>query len=488
MNYGKQKAQKIVTRIGFRGMAAMAAIFSLQAQHAPPSPERPWDQVSTPAPLQTIQRGLSKELPLSATEVYTLPQLINLAEQHNPETRAAWLAAKAQASQLGVAKSELYPTLAASAMAQTVETGVLFGPEFVKQILGLAQEGFELHYTIFDFGAREDRVARERAGLLAANFGFNDTHRRIIFAVMMSYYQLLNASGQRSAAEIDLQNAKAVEEAAEARLANGLATLPDVLEARSLTAQAEYDLQQTVGAEEIASGDLATTLTASPESVIHVQSIESLTIPDHVPELPHELITKALENRPDLQGRLADIQGAEAGVREARSAFYPTLKFDGSWDYLRAYGIQPPYSGAYATSPVYNAQLNLSWTVFDGWRRENELARTKSVVKERQAQAESAEDEISNEVWRSYSNAKTALRQRQAASSLLNASNASYNAALESYNSGVRNILDVLSAQRVLAQARSADITARARVLSSFADLSYRTGDLLQRQGAKKNP
>jgi len=47
-------------------------------------------------------------------------------------------------------------------------------------------------------------------------------------------------------------------------LQNGLATLPDVLEARSATAQVEYDLQSARGAEVIARGDLATTLGAIP--------------------------------------------------------------------------------------------------------------------------------------------------------------------------------------------------------------------------------
>jgi outer membrane protein TolC len=482
----------MVDALGSRRIAvyilAALTVFPAEGQHAPPSPARPWSPGPAAPPLRTLQRSLSDEFKLSPAEIYTLPELIDLAEQHNPETRASWQAAKAQASRLGAARSELYPTLIAVAIGQTVQTGVLFGPEFVNQILGLSVEGFSLNYTVFDFGARQDRVARQRAGLLVTNFGFNDTHRRIIFQVMMFYYQLLNARGQRTAAEIDLQNAKAVEQAAEARLSNGLATLPDVLETRSATAQAEYDLQQAIGAEETASGDLATTLMASPESVIQVRGIDQLPVPEQLAEPVNDLIKRALQQRPDLEGRLAEIQSAEAIVREARSAYYPTLSFDGSWDHLRAYGEQPPFAAAYAGGPIYNAQLSLSWTVFDGERRRNNLAEAKATVKQAQARAEAAQDQIADEVWRAFSDTKTALRQRQAATSLLSASSASYNAALESYNYGVRNVLDVLSAQKALAQARSADISARARVLSSFADLAYRTGDLLQQQAVKKNP
>ncbi|HEX4164097.1 MAG TPA: TolC family protein [Bryobacteraceae bacterium] len=487
MNGCEQALSRIGTRIVFCTFAVALVALAANAQLAPTAPERPWNHVSTP-PLERLRGKLTKEFQLSPTETYTLAQLIDLAEQHNPETREAWEAAKVQVGLLGIAKSDLYPTLVATAMGQTTQTGVLINDAFVKQILGLAQGQAGLNYTIFDFGARLDRVAKARANLLSANFGFNDTHRRIIFQVMMFYYQLLNANGQRKAAETDLENAKAVQQAAEARLLHGLATLPDVLETRSATAQAEYDLQQTIGSEEIASGDLATTLMASPESRIHVEGIETLPVPDELTASVSDLIKRALNQRPDLQARLAEIETANASIREARSAYYPVLAFEGTYGYLRAYGEQPPFNGTYAGSPVYNAQLSLSWTVFDGGRRRNNLAEAKADEKQAEARAEETQDQIADEVWRSYSDTKTALRQRQAAGTLLNASTISYNAALESYKYGVRNILDVLSAQRALAQARSADITARARVLTSFADLGYRTGDLLEQQAAKRKP
>ena len=100
-----------------------------------------------------------------------------------------------------------------------------------------------MDYTIFDFGRRLDEIAISRNNLLAANFLFNDTHRKVIFQVMAAYYRVLNAKGQEDAAEANLKNAQTVQQAAEARLELGLATLPDVLEARSAAAQADYDLQ-----------------------------------------------------------------------------------------------------------------------------------------------------------------------------------------------------------------------------------------------------
>jgi len=97
-------------------------------------------------------------------------------------------------------------------------------------------------------------------------------------------------------------------------------------------------------------------------------------------------------------------------------------------------------------------------------------------------------DQVADEVWRSYSNVKTALRQREAATALLQAARQSYVAAVDAYGYGVRSLLDVTAAQRVLAQARSADVAARTGVLDALANLAFRTGDLVRAGGSRKYP
>jgi outer membrane protein TolC len=86
---------------------------------------------------------------------------------------------------------------------------------------------------------------------------------------------------------------------------------------------------------------------------------------------------------------------------------------------------------------------------------------------------------VEDEVWSAYSNARTALRQQKAAAALLASATESYDAALESYNYGLRSQIDVVSAQRTLADARSTDVTARTQLLAGLAALAYQTGDLL---------
>ena len=95
------------------------------------------------------------------------------------------------------------------------------------------------------------------------------------------------------------------------------------------------------------------------------------------------------------------------------------------------------------------------------------------------AAVDAIRDQVENEVWSAYSTAKTALRQQQAAAALLAAATESYNAALKSYTFGLRSQIDVVSAQRALAEARTVDVTARTQLLTGMAALAFQTGDLL---------
>ncbi|HUN83352.1 MAG TPA: TolC family protein [Terracidiphilus sp.] len=460
----------------------VASLFArcVLAQSAPASPDHPWHGHEE----QEIEAdGKNFRAPSFGTEpdrTYSLAELIDLAESHNPETRAAWERARAQAAALGVARSELYPTLAAAALSGVARSQAYLVDRFYRQTIADFQVTLNLNYTVFDFGARAGRISAARAEVLSANFSFNDTHRKIIYQVEQAYYQLLNALGQEDAARANLSNAQAVQQSAEERLRNGLATLPDVLEARSATAQAEYELQSVVGTEQIAAGNLATVLGTSATTTIHVQPLNELAIPQSVDESVDVAINRALGQRPDLLQQVADVRSANSRVKEARAANYPSLSLTASPTAQSLYGMQQQYPWGHTAGLTGGLAFSLNWTVFDGGARKNRLAQAEANLRSSEAQVSVSRDQIANEVWTAYSNLNTALRQRQAAIALLEAASHSYDAALESYNYGLRNLLDVTAAQRTLAQARSTDVLARTQVLTSLADLVFRSGDAIQ--------
>jgi outer membrane protein TolC len=460
-------------------LCMLVAEGTMFGQKAPSLPDHPWDASSAKQQLTPPRQPLAAS-PIDPAKIYTLSELVNIAEQNNPDTRVAWENAKARAADLGIAQSTLYPTLAAAALAGSTRFDIFFGNSFQRQTVETFSPVFILDYTIFDFGRRSQEISASRSNLLAANFQFNDTHRKVIFQVMGAYYRLLDTKGRQGAAEANLKNAQTVEQAAEARLQNGLATLPDVLEARSAAAQADYDLQAAIGATEIAHGDLANALGVSPTTQLQVESIENIKLPESIADTVETSIDKALSQRPDLMQQVAALRAASAEVNEARRNYFPTLRIDGRAGLARAYGEQIRMPALYSpTEETWDAALSLTWTLFDGLARENRLARAHADQKQAAAAVDSIRNQIENQVWSAYSTARTALRQQRAAAALLKAATESYNAALESYNYGVRSQIDVVSAQRTLADARTSDVNARTELLTGLAALAYQTGDLL---------
>ena len=153
----------------------------LGAQSPPPSPNAVWHGKEEPSLEQGLASQPEQRYAIDTKKTYTLAELIDLAEQHNPETRVAWEAAKVRADSLGIARSALYPTLSAVVEGGSLRQASLIGEFFHRQTLGVFEPVLHVEYLVFDMGGRSGAIDAAKANLLASDFAFNDTHRKIIF-------------------------------------------------------------------------------------------------------------------------------------------------------------------------------------------------------------------------------------------------------------------------------------------------------------------
>jgi outer membrane protein TolC len=182
------------------------------------------------------------------------------------------------------------------------------------------------------------------------------------------------------------------------------------------------------------------------------------------------------------------LHAADAAIRSARSQYFPKVTFSGSTDEQYQRGSQPPLPGVSGIAPSWLLKLSSSWTVFDGKARYYELDRARSERRQAESELEGMADHVAQEVWAAYSNVQTSLHRQQAAKALLIAAEQSYDAALEAYRYGVKNFLDVVSAQRALAQGRTAQVQSQAEVLTDFAQLAFATGDSVAPSPSGRRP
>ena len=114
--------------------------------------------------------------------------------------------------------------------------------------------------------------------------------------------------------------------------------------------------------------------------------------------------------------------------------------------------------------------------------RKNELLIAESKRREAEDELTTKDDETTREVWTAYIAFRTALRKHDAAVALLESANASYSASLDAYKYGVKNLVDVVTAEKQLAQARLSSVSARSELFLEAVNLEFATGNLLRNQ------
>jgi outer membrane protein TolC len=65
---------------------------------------------------------------------------------------------------------------------------------------------------------------------------------------------------------------------------------------------------------------------------------------------------------------------------------------------------------------------------------------------------------------------------------LLKSANESYSASLDAYKYGVKNLIDVVTAEKQLALARLSGVSARSELFVEAVNLEFATGNLLRNQ------
>ncbi|MGA2049848.1 MAG: TolC family protein [Terracidiphilus sp.] len=447
-------------------------------------------KVSSPA---AVADCAARETPREGTAIldplhaYTLAELIDIAEHHNPSTRAVWERAKQKADELGLAKSAYYPEL---------EGLAVFGDErlinpfpkplaprgYVMVEIPIVRPEVTLQYLIFDFGKREASVGFAKQEKLAAGADVIQVNQALAFRVASAYYLLLTAQERLQAAQDTLRTAQTTQDAAENRLNNGLATLPDVLNARAETSQAAFDEESANGDEKIARVTLTEAVGSDPSPDIVIDGEKSAPLPEKLTMSIDALIDRAMKNRPDLMAQTLRIRSAEASIRAAKAEYKPQIVLSGSaaqtsvWP-TADYGQLGP-----ASEPTWSAELGIKWRIFDGGFRKNELLIAESKRREAKDELTEKDDQATREVWTAYIAFRTALRKHDAAVALLESANASYSASLDAYNYGVKNLVDVVTAEEQLAKARLSSVSARSELFIEAVNLEFATGNLLRNQ------
>jgi outer membrane protein TolC len=466
---------------------------------APASASTPWQfRPEAPAPGPSVSATVARpqyDVPenteassppsadISPDHVYSLVELIDIAQRRNPATRVAWEQAQQAAINVGIARAAYLPVLTASALVGYEHIVGPFPSNLVPQ--GFIEANIQevvpqiaINYLLLDFGGRAARVEEAEHQSFAANVKFTAAHQRLIFNVARMYFVMGGTDAAVRAAQFAVADARVVQQSAEALSDRGLATVVEVQLARRGAAQAEYDLAQAKAAQSAAHYSLLAALHVDPTTNLRIADVSQRPLPTRTARAVDDVLKDALRRRPDLLAEVAKIRASDANIAAARSALAPKVSLSANLqgNISQMSVDNSPYLGV--ARPQSAVLLKVEWPLYDGGLLQNKLRIARSQRDAAESQLKEQTDQALREVALAYDQVNTGLDQYNAATALLSASETAFRGASASYTQGIGTLTDAASAQTGLAQARAAVVQAHAQSLINAAALAFATGEL----------
>lgn len=407
-----------------------------------------------------------------ANNAYGMLDLMQVADTalcNNPQTQAAWVNTKIAAAQLGIGRSAYLPSADLSATLQRshVDTNTQVGAPVTQTETNVS---LSLQYLLLDFGGRGAQAESDKQALFAADFSQDAEIQNVLFSAIQDYYDLLAATEAVRANQESVRSNQAAYDAAEARHTAGTATISDVLQAKTALSQAVLTLTQAQGVLTTTHGTLANVmgLPADANFKIKPVSTETMSTKDDA-DLKH-LIARAIAVRPDLAAAQAEIKSAQDSVTVAQSTGLPSLSAFAEPQYL--------HSAEQGTSHDTVYGLSLSVPLFSGFETTYQVHLARAELEFAVTQRNQIQNQVSLDVFQSYTALITAGNALIAAEDLLNSAQASAQVSLGRYRAGVGDILDVLSTNASLISAQNQEIQSRYNLYISKASLAKAIGSL----------
>jgi outer membrane protein len=422
---------------------------------------------------------------------YTLPELIDIGERENPETRVAWETARNAAVSTGIATSTYVPIVTANVLGgyQGVSgqsNSVGLGIHNSGNVFG-SVEAVSLEWLLFDFGGRKNIVDASRKLSYSSNVAFTAAHQQVIYAVSIAYYAYLAALQRHRTSVSALANTRNVEAAAAARYDHGEGTVTETAQAREFTAESQLSVVTTQGSEQDAYVTLLAAIGISPLATIRIAPVERhpLSTDDLAPV--DQIIRDALARRPDVLSAYIAVEAGQASVRATQAQNRPKIFMAGTGAYVSgqlgltaipSIGEQLPTLNISGNQWNGTVLLGVSIPIFDAHRKADAIRQAKNDVDKLTASLDLVRLNAMREIVFARNALQTSLAANDAAVVLKSTAQTSYDAALDSYKQGIGTVTAVVDAETHLFNAELVEDDAYTSALSAAVTLAFTTGAL----------
>ena len=315
--------------------------------------------------------------------------------------------------------------------------------------------GLQSSLQLFDGGRRFFDVKKTKADESAAEFGETASRFDVALQVKQQYYNILAARESQSAADAQIEQTTQQLRSSSLRLRAGAATVSDSLRSVVALGNARLALLSAQNNLQLANATL-TRLVASPRTVTATASdtLDALVVIPNINDLV-PLVDKA----PAILQADAELASAHASLRSAKTAFLPTVNMNFN---RSGSGIDPQF-GIGDKRYAYNQNLSfsLNFPLLNGLSREVNVARAIVAEDVAQVSLRDAKFLARQTLVQSLGQMRTAQEQVAIQTQSVAASQEDLRVQQRRYELGATTLLDLLTSQTQLDNARTDLIRAR---------------------------
>ncbi|GIV54345.1 MAG: RND transporter [Candidatus Kapaibacterium sp.] len=325
-------------------------------------------------------------------------------------------------------------------------------------ILDQTQMRVQLQQILFAGGRIS---ATEQAAALqaqAATDDYRSDELKVRLTVRTLYWNLYKLRATLRAIEQSLEQLQARVRDAENLNKAGLLTSNDVLKLQVQQSNTHAQLLETKAQE--------SSLVVQLNNLIGMPLSTQLTLAtdpttdDTLDTDLDRMIAEALDSRPDLVATKTRLQSAEASVSAANAAWFPTIAFNAG--YTLANPNQRILPNRKQFDGTWDVGISMSWNLWNWLQPQYQVGQARAQYDQARATNELLRDNAAVEITQNYVMLRPARERISVAHRAVLQAEENYSQVASRFAAGIATSTDVLEAELLLLQARTAEISAQA--------------------------
>jgi outer membrane protein len=395
----------------------------------------------------------------------TLQEVIERALCNNTDTRDAWTVIEQRAAAVGISKAAYLPTLSATGqwVHENTTTQVRDHQELSSNYSTLVHsDNVSVGWVLYDFGGRRANLNNAKALLQAALANEDAVLQKTFADAAKAYYSAQAAREQLAADNAIVTDTWSSLAAAQEKIDHGAAPITEVYQAQTAYEQARLKQSQDRGQALAAQGSLANAMALPPDTPLTLGTMDNTVQPDRTfQQSVSQLMDLAARSHPAIAAAEQELQAARAGITQAKAQGKPTIKLVSQYSQNNEpvqLGLGQPHYPATGHDGYVGVQVTVP--IFSGFATTYQVRQAQAQVDQQAVALDKARQQVALNVWTSYQTLQTDMQNLTMSAQLQEVATQAWESAQRRYRTGVGTILELLSTQTALTQARQQRVEA----------------------------